>query len=141
MRRHRKLMIFLTGLSSILLAGVMAGSDLADVNAQQINSYFKCETFVIEEDPFADLVDSQYYVPKFTRLATEAEKQEMEKNGLPVTEFVADKEKLYAYDKEVARTAVAEGTVVLWNHDNALPLADKFETINMFTAKYYYTLI
>lgn len=104
----------LTAVFAVLFIAVCIGSPIADYYAAAINSYFNCKTFELVEDEFADLEDKTYYKHKFAN-----------------ADGTADKEALYAYDKQVAREVNNEGSVLLWNN-GALPLSDKAETINFF---------
>ena len=102
----------LTATFGVLMTAVLIGNYFAEKYPAQINSFFNTETYeIVKGDSNAD---TQYYKPKF-----------MNEDG------TADKEKLYEYDKSVAKALNNEGSVLLWNHDNALPLATS-EKINLF---------
>ena len=109
----------LTAVFAVLFIAVCIGSPIADYYAAAINSYFNCKTFELVEDEFAELEDKTYYKHKFAN-----------------ADGTADKEALYAYDKQVAREVNNEGSVLLWNN-GALPLSDKAETINFFGGRSY----
>lgn len=119
----KKLWIVLTSVFAILMVGIMICSPIADYYSSQINSFFGCKTTDYEEDPFADLYDTQYYKPKFAN-----------------ADGTADKAKQLDYDKQVAREIDNEGSVLLWNNNDALPIA-KSSKINLFggrSVKYHY---
>lgn len=122
----------LAGVFALLLIALCIGSGFADYYASQLNSFFNIIPYERIEDEFAEAGDTQYYKPKFSRLASDSEKEEAEENGQPAFTYIADKEALYEYDKEVAREAAASGAVLLWNNDKALPLTDKTKTVNFY---------
>lgn len=122
----------LAGVFALLLIALCIGSGFADYYASQLNSFFNIIPYERIEDEFAEAGDTQYYKPKFSRLASDSEKEEAEENGQPAFTYIADKEALYEYDKEVAREAAANGAVLLWNNDKALPLTNKTETVNFY---------
>lgn len=110
----------LTAVCAVLLTVFCVGSPIADYYAAAINSYFNCKTFELVEDDFTDFEDKTYYKYKFAK-----------------TDGTADKEALYAYDKQIAKNANNEGSVLLWNNGNALPLTDKSKTINFYGGRSY----
>lgn len=102
----------LTATFGVLMTAVLIGNYFAEKYPAQINSFFNTETYeIVKGDSNAD---TQYYKPKF-----------MNEDG------TADKEKLYEYDKSIAKALDNEGSVLLWNNSNALPLKTS-EKINLF---------
>lgn len=132
MRKLKILWIVLASVFTVLLVALLIGSYFADYHAAALNSFFNCKTYELVTDEFAEFTDTQYYKPKFGRPTTAAEKAEMEKQKKPVFEVAVDKDKLYAYDKQIARQAAGEGAVLLWNNNGALPLKDKTKPVNFF---------
>lgn len=102
----------LTATFGVLMTAVLIGNYFAEKYPAQINSFFNTKTYeIVKGDSDAD---TQYYKPKFQK-----------------EDGTADKEKLYEYDKSVAKSLNNEGSVLLWNHENALPLQTS-EKLNLF---------
>lgn len=132
---NKKLVILwsvLAGVFALLLIAMCIGSPIADHYSSQLNSFFNIVPYERIEDEFAAEQDSQYYKPKFSRLASDSEKEEMRENNQPVFNYIADKDALYENDKLEMRKVAADGAVLLWNENGALPLTNKSETINFY---------
>ncbi len=112
MRMHKKkrktkiVWSIATVLFAALTGASMIGASIANENSAAINSYFDVLPYRLETVD-EDEVDSEYYKSSF-----------VSQNGN------YDDEALYDYDLRVSQQVTSEGSVLLWNNSNALPLAE-----------------
>ena len=97
---------------ALLLVVSIIGGNFANQNRTAINEFLGLDSFQTIGDPGVDLFTSDYAYTK------EGE--------------VSDADSLWNVSVAVADQAVEEGTVILWNHDNALPLAEN-ASVSLFS--------
>lgn len=99
------LWLILTIVFAILTIVSIVGASILNIYSAAINAYFNVLPYkLVDVDP-NETVDSEYYKSAFVTA-----------NGN------YDDEGLYDYDLRVSQQIVNEGSVMLWNNDNALPL-------------------
>ncbi len=92
----------LSGVTAVLLIASAVGGSIANQNRTAINEFLGLDSFQTVGSAGADQFPSDY---AYTRDAE-----------------VTDADSLWKNSVETANRAVEEGTVILWNHGNALPL-------------------
>ncbi len=103
---------FLSGVMAILLLVSVIGGNIATLNRTAINEFLGLDSFQTIGTKTEDIYPSDY---AYTRDGE-----------------VADANSLWNDSLVVANTAVEEGTVILWNHENALPLSEN-ATVSLFS--------
>ncbi|MBQ4426420.1 MAG: glycoside hydrolase family 3 C-terminal domain-containing protein [Oscillospiraceae bacterium] len=94
----------LSGVMAVLLAASIVGGNIANLNRTAINEFLGLDSFRTVGSSSEDIFKSDF---AYTRDGE-----------------VSDANSLWNVSVEAANRAVEEGTVILWNHDNALPLAN-----------------
>lgn len=94
----------LSGIMAVLLIAACIGRSFALLNRTAINEFLGLDSFETVGDAVEDIFKSSY---AYTR---EGE--------------VSDPNSLWNDSVQAANQVVEEGTVILWNHDSALPLAE-----------------
>lgn len=126
----------LTSIMAILLVVVIVGSNIANYYSNAINTYlndhlFKFDTYKIVNEDIDENADFEYFKSNFVKL---------DENGNPIyvtdengyKHQVYDNDALSAYNYAKAEEAAAEGITLLWNNNNALPLA-KDSKVSLFS--------
>lgn len=114
--KHWKLWTILTSASAIMTTMFVVGTVIANKYNASINAYFNLVDYErVEIDDVADL-DTEYYKSSFVT-----------KGGN------YDDGALFDYDLRVSEQVVSEGSVLLWNENNALPLTDEEKDISLFS--------
>lgn len=112
--KSKKLWTILSSVLGVLLAVLFVGSNYAFENAGHINSYLGTSEIIVEKSDADANVDTEYYKSDYGALSAENLKK-----------LRAD-----AYEQVV--NEAREGTVLLWNNDNALPLASSERKVTPF---------
>ena len=101
----------------LMLGAVIVGGQIADSYSGQINSFLNIDTFIKVDDSTNDTPDVMYFKSDFMQYR-------WHKNEDGKFEFQQrwNKEGLNSYIRDVTKRVDAEGTVLLWNNNNALPL-------------------
>lgn len=114
--KHWKLRTILTAASAIMTTVFVVGTEIANKYNASINAYFNLvdyERINVEDDK--DL-DTEYYKSSFVTKAGNY-----------------DDASLFEYDLRVSEQIVSEGSVLLWNEENALPLKSEEKDISLFS--------
>lgn len=116
MRSKNKVILLssVTGLLAVLTVGSVIGNAIANKNSAAINSYFDILPYKLVDDKEGGEKNTEYFKSSFVT-----------KNGN------YDDAALWDYDLRVAQQIVNEGSVLLWNNNNALPLS-KGSSVSMF---------
>ena len=109
------LWMVLTIVFAVLTIVSVVGSAIANIYSAALNSYFDVLPYRLENIDPDEKVDSEYYKSAFVTA-----------NGN------YDDEALYDYDLRVSQQIVSEGSVLLWNNNNALPL-EKESAVSCFS--------
>ena len=101
----------------LMLGAVIVGGQIAETYSGQINSFLNIDTFIKVDDSTNDTPDVMYFKSDFMQYR-------WHKNEDGKFEFQQrwNKEGLNSYIRDVTKRVDAEGTVLLWNNNNALPL-------------------
>ena len=115
MKRKTKVVLLssVTGFLTILTIGSIVGNSIANKNSAAINSYFDLLPYKLVDDDNGDK-NTEYFKSSFVT-----------NNGN------YDDAALWNYDLRVAQQIVNEGTVLLWNNNDALPL-NKGAAVSLF---------
>ena len=117
---YRSFWLLATLFMAILFAIVYIGKPMALSYEGWINSFLKVETTMRVDDSANDTPDVMYYKPDFMQWRwhynSETEKYEFQTRW--------NKEGLYSYLKSVSKNVNTEGTVLLKNENNVLPLQE-----------------
>ena len=116
MRSKNKVILLssITGVLAILTAGSIVGNAIANQKSAAINSYFDILPYKIVDDEEGGKKNTEYFKSSFVT-----------KNGN------YDDASLWDYDLRVTQQIVNEGSVLLWNNNNALPL-QKGAAVSLF---------
>ena len=124
---------------AILLAILLVGTYIAMGNAGWINSYLNCETFIRVDDSANETPDVMHYKSDFMQYRWHLN----EKTGKYEFETKWNKEGLANYIKNVSKNVDTEGTVLLKNENDALPLKENAKVslfgISQFPGNYITT--
>lgn len=114
--KHWKLWTILTSASAIMTTVFVVGTVVANKYNASINAYFNLVDYETVEIEDVEDLDTEYYKSSFVT-----------KGGN------YDDGALFDYDLRVAEQVVSEGSVLLWNEENALPLQEDEKDISLFS--------
>lgn len=124
---------------AILFVILMVGEQVAMNYAGWINGFLNCETSIRVDDSANETPDVMYYKPAFSRWRWQYDENE----GKYVFVQEWNKEGLYDYLRKISSDVNAEGTVLLKNENNALPLNENdmisLYGISQFSSSYITT--
>ena len=111
--KNRRLWISATAITGVIFGALVVGERVTNYFEPAINSMLNASTTEIIEDPNADHIDTEYYKSDYT----------YDQKG---------EQKLVQDGQDLYRSIVEEGTALLKNDNNALPLATTDKKITVY---------
>lgn len=116
---YRSFWCLATMFVAILLAILLIGENIAMGYEGWINGFLDCETSIRVDDSANETPDVMYYKPSFSRW-----RWRLNSEGKYEFEQEWNTEPMYDYLRKISSDVNAEGTVLLKNENNALPLSE-----------------
>lgn len=120
MKKKSRVYAVFTVIFAILMIACIIGTNIALSYKAVIDSYFGLSTYKTVNSNKVDTADTEYFKSPYVLDDAEWKGQES-KNG--DAEYY-DNKALAKSDNAIGKEVEAEGTVLLWNHNNALPLSE-----------------
>ncbi len=104
----------------LMLGAVIVGGQIANQYSGQINSFLNINPFIRVDDSSNDTPDVMYYKSDFMQYRWHKNEQ----TGKYEFQQKWNKDGLNSYIRDVTKRVDAEGSVLLWNNNDALPLKE-----------------
>lgn len=124
----RSVWTLLTVFFTILFAIIVVAGQIAATYSMWVDKYFKVERYKLVAAENGNDQDTQYYVSDYA--IRDANGNLVLKDYSGVKKQTYDKEKMFAHSYDVCERVDEEGSVLLWNKNNALPLEEGAKVSN-----------
>ena len=114
----------LAGIMAVLLIALCVATPIAYQYSDQINAFFNCQTYELVNVGDEEVYDAEYYTSDFVQKDAEGNPVYVVDEETGYRHQVYDDNALRVHNYALAEEAAAEGITLMWNHNNALPLAE-----------------